>query len=115
MAFTYKIREFNSAEGQIIATIHDDASATVGTMAVDLPRDEGGLYLVGSALNDYIMGFIPADFYTEKAAIKAGVANASAITALLDPLPAEEEEEADVGDEAATIFIDARLTHHGLI
>jgi len=115
MAFTYKIREFSSAEGQIIVTVHDDASATVGTMAVDLPRDEGGLYLVGSALSDYIMGFIPADFYTEKEAIKAGVSNASAITALLEPLPAEEEEDEDVGEEGAQVIIDARLKHHGLI
>jgi len=113
MAFTYKIREFNTVAGTIVISVHNGADETVGGLNVDLPRDADGLYLVGTPLSDYIMGFIPADFYTRNEEVKAGVANASAITALLDPLPEEEE----VEDDAVTgnVYIDARLTHHGLI
>ena len=114
MAFTYKIRSFNTTEGSVACTVHNSAAETVGTINIDLPRDADGLYLVGTPLNDYIMGFIPIDFYTRSEEVKSGVSNASAITALVEALPEEEVEDVDT-NEPGNAFVDARLTHHGLI
>jgi hypothetical protein len=114
MAFTYKIRSFDATAGSVVISVHNDAAETIGGLNVDLPRDDAGLYLVGTPLNDYIMGFIPADWYQRSEEVKAGVANASAITALVEALPAEDpvvEEDAITGND----FIDLRLKHHSLI
>ena len=113
MAFTYKIRSFNETAGSVVISVHNDASETIGGLNVDLPRDEAGLYLVGTPLNDYIMGFIPADWYQRAEEVKAGVSNASAITALVEALPEEPVVEPDV--QTSEEFIDTRLKHHSLI
>jgi len=114
MAFSYKIRAFNQTLGSVQISVHNDANETIDNLNIDLPRDAEGLYLTGTPLNDYIMGFLPADFYTQKEQIKAGVANASAIEALVEALPSEEPD--DVSSEVENnTYIDNRLKHHGLI
>tara|TARA_R110000803_G_C11745339_1_gene291677 strand:- start:79 stop:435 length:357 start_codon:yes stop_codon:yes gene_type:complete len=118
MALSYKIRTFDTASGSILISVHNAGGTEVGAVNIDLPMDEGSLYLVGTPLDDYIKGFIPEGHFTRLDTVGGGVANASAITALLQPYPAvEAPSDEEIADQAeATIAaIDARLTHHSLI
>ncbi len=111
MALSHKIRTFDTGSGGILVSVHNEGGTEVGSLSIDLPMDEAGLYLVGDALTAYINSFIPEEHFTRLETVGGGIANASAITALLEPYPAEEEES---GASLETV-IDARLTHHSLI
>jgi hypothetical protein len=50
---------------------------------IDLPIDENGLYITGTALEDYIRGFIPVWHFERLEQIKVGIANATEIQALV--------------------------------
>ena len=123
MALSHKIRDFNETSGGILVSVHNSGGTEVGTVNIDLPMDEAGLYLVGDALTAYINSFIPEEHFTRLETVGGGVANASAITALLEPYPVPEvvqnitnAEGQILGDvNTYDILIDARLTHHSLI
>tara|TARA_R110002074_G_scaffold19759_1_gene62600 strand:- start:571 stop:924 length:354 start_codon:yes stop_codon:yes gene_type:complete len=117
MALSYKIRTFDTASGSILISVHNAGGTEVGAVNIDLPMDSDGLYLVGDALTAYITGFIPEGHFTRLDTVGGGVANASAITALLEAYPAVEVTEEEAADIAAGTnqAIDARLTHHSLI
>ena len=116
MALSYKIRTFDTATGDILISVHNTAGTEVGAYNIDLPMDDDGLYLVGTALSDYITAFIPVDNFTRIEKVGAGVANASAITALLEPYPEQDNTDAPLDDEEAfQAAIDLRLKHHKLI
>jgi len=117
MALSYKIRTFDIPSGNILISVHNSGGTEVGSLGIDLPMDGDGLYLVGTPLDDYIKGFIPEGHFDRLETIGGGIANASAITALLEPYPVverTEEEEAEAVTSQNTSF-DARLTHHSLI
>jgi len=117
MALSYKIRAFDTSSGGILISVHNTGGTEVGALNIDLPMDEAGLYLVGDALSAYITGFIPVSHFDRIETVGAGVANASAITALLEPYPevvVDEDSPLDE-DDAINKIIDDRLKDHSLI
>jgi DNA polymerase III sliding clamp (beta) subunit (PCNA family) len=82
----YKIISFDEASGSVVIRYREDASP----ISVNLPLDENGLYVTGEALDQYIRGFIPVEYFQRIDTIKAGVQNADAIKALVQPEPVQE-------------------------
>ena len=116
MALSYKIRAFDTSSGGILISVHNTGGTEVGALNIDLPMDEAGLYLVGDALSAYITGFIPVSHFDRIETVGAGVANASAITALLEPYPEVADEDSPLdSDDAINKIIDDRLKDHSLI
>jgi hypothetical protein len=82
----YKIIYFDEASGSVVIRYRDDAAP----INVNLPLDENNLYVTGEALDQYIKGFIPVEYFQRIDAIKAGVQNADAIKALVQPETVQE-------------------------
>ena len=106
MALTYKVRQFNTDIGSILVSVHDNSNAEVGRIVVDVPIDENNQYIVGDDLAAHIQTYIPEEHYTRIATTKAGISNASAITALIE---ADVVVEADAKDTAAVEAIEAAI------
>jgi hypothetical protein len=77
----YIIRKFDESFGQLIIQ-YDDV-----TFAYDIPIDENNNYLIGDALDEQIKLFLPVWHTERKEKIAAGVGNAEAIRALVEPYP----------------------------
>jgi hypothetical protein len=93
MSIEYKIRSFNQTTGSIVVEFMDFTPFNI-----DLPV-ENGLYPEGEALDAYIRGFLPVWVVERKQVIQAGVSNAEAIASLVEPLPAETNEEQAAREE----------------
>lgn len=83
MTETYKIIAFNEATAQITIRVGELAPTTV-----DLPIDEQGNLPTGELLTQYLAGFIPTWYFERQEKLAAGIANADAIAALVQPEPA---------------------------
>lgn len=81
----YVIRSFNAATGQI--TVEYDGK---WTYAIDLPVEDGA-FPVGDRLEEIIQGMAPVWLAERVASLAATPANADAIQALVQPLPAVEK------------------------
>ena len=93
MSTNYKIRSFNQTTGSIVVEFMD-----FPLFNVDLPV-ENGRYPEGEVLDTYIRGFLPIWVVERKQVIQAGISNAEAIAALVEPLPIETNEEQAVSEE----------------
>jgi hypothetical protein len=74
----YKITSFDEAAGQIVAEVDG-----FQPMAIDLPLVDGE-YLVGDALDTYVMGFFPTHAIDRLAVISKGVKNSAAIASMVE-------------------------------
>jgi hypothetical protein len=75
----YKIISFDASSGTIVVRYRDD----MAPINIDLQLDENGLYITGTALEEYIRGFIPVWHLERLDRLAAGVPNASEIQALV--------------------------------
>lgn len=91
---TYTIIKFDESAGQIVVRF----DASMAPVAIDLPV-ENGLYPTGEALDTYIKGFIPTWHIERINTVKAGIANAADIAALVTP----EEEDSFLQEQAAQL------------
>jgi hypothetical protein len=82
----YKIIDFNEVSGSALIRYREDAAP----INVNLPLDENNLYVTGEALDQYIKGFIPVEYFQRMDVLKSGVQNADAIKALVQPEPVQE-------------------------
>jgi hypothetical protein len=80
----YVIRKFDESFGQLVIEYGDV------TFAYDIPIDENNNYLVGEELDQQIKGLLPVWHIERKNKIEAGVGNADAIRALVQPYPEPE-------------------------
>lgn len=76
----YKIIAFDEAAAQITIRV-ENLQPTV----IDLPIDEQGNLPTGPLLDQYLSGFIPTWHFERQQKLAAGVANAGAIAALVEP------------------------------
>jgi hypothetical protein len=76
----YKIIAFDQATAQITIRV-ENLQPTV----IDLPIDEEGNLPTGPLLDQYLRGFIPTWYFDRQQKLAAGVANADAIAALVEP------------------------------
>lgn len=90
----YKIINFDKTIGSIVVEFAPD----MAPVAIDLPIGEDGNYITGSALDEYVQGFIPTWFIERKAKIAAGIPNEAEIEALVQA-PAPVVVEADLTTE----------------
>ena len=82
MTINYKIIAFDEAAGQVIIRVGD-----LPPTAVDLPIDNAGNLPTGEALTYYLSGFIPTWYFERQEKLAKGIANGSAISALVEPEP----------------------------
>jgi len=115
MALSHKIRYFDEASGNIEVSIHKADGTELGSMAVDLPMDADGKYLVGDALNAYITDFIPTEHYTRKETVGLGIANKDEVKAMIEAYPPSDDPMAEGEVDSVEDIVDKRLKHHGLI
>lgn len=76
----YKIVKFNKHDGQILIAYDPEFPP----IAIDVPINDG-LFMVGQELRDYIQGFIPVWHLERLRQLKAGIANAQEIEAMVEP------------------------------
>ena len=115
MALSHKIRFFDETSGNIEVSIHKADGTELGSMAVDLPMDADGKYVVGNALNEYIKDFIPNEPYPRKETVVAGISNKDEVKAMLEPYPPSDDPMAEGEVDSVEDIVDKRLKHHGLI
>jgi hypothetical protein len=115
MALGHKIRIFDEEDGNIQVSIHKEDGTELGLIAIDLPFDADGNYLVGDALNTYITEFIPNEHYTRKETVGAGISNKADVEAMVEAYPASDDPMAESETESIEEIIDKRLKHHSLI
>lgn len=78
---TYKIIDFNKAQGSVIVRFADN----MAPLNIDVPLTENGTYITGAELDEYIKGFIPTWHLDRINQIAAGVSNEAQIEALVQP------------------------------
>lgn len=115
MALSHKIRIFDEADGNIQVSIHKADGTELGLIAIDVPMDADGKYLVGDALNTYITEFIPTDHYTRKETVGAGISNKDEVKAMIQAYPKSDDPMADSEVDSVEDIVDKRLKHHKLI
>ena len=76
----YKIVKFNKQDGQVFI----EYDAEFPPIVIDVPIKDN-LFIVGQELHDYIQGFIPVWHLERLRQLKAGIANAQEIEALVQP------------------------------
>lgn len=115
MALSHKIRYFDETAGNIQVSIHKADGTELGAMAVDVPMDADGKYVVGDALNQYIKDFIPNEHYTRKETVVAGISNKDEVKAMIEAYPESDDPMAEGEVDSVEDIVDKRLKHHGLI
>lgn len=115
MALSHKIRYFDEASGNIEVSIHKSDGTELGSIAIDVPMDAEGKYVVGDALNTYITEFIPKDHYTRKETVGAGISNKDEVKAMIEAYPESDDPLAEGEVDSVEDIVDKRLKHHGLI
>jgi hypothetical protein len=78
---TYKIRQFDKTNGQILVEFE-----SLPIVAIDLPVVDGK-YPEGSELDSIIQGFFPSWIIERKQILSQGVSNEAYIESLVEPLP----------------------------
>jgi hypothetical protein len=78
----YQITAFNASTGSILVSYLHNGETFV-TYNVDIPLDENNNFIVGEALDTYISGMFPVATLARSQALKAGIANAAEIQALV--------------------------------
>lgn len=77
---TYKIIDFNKAQGSVIVRFADN----MAPLNIDVPLTENGTYITGAELDEYIKEFIPTWHLDRISQIAAGVSNEAEIESLVE-------------------------------
>lgn len=80
---TYKAISFDIVTGNL-TVVFDGANIPI---AVDVPIDETGNYIVGEALDAWISGFFPHSYVARTEQIKNGIPNIDVIRAMVPDTP----------------------------
>lgn len=95
---SYRIIKFNQSSGSIVVQYKKD-DAVIATYNFDIPIGDDGLYLVGDELHERLMSMMPTQWIARMDALKNGIANASVIEALVDPLPVPDPKPLPAGEQ----------------
>lgn len=104
---TYKVVQFDEFNGNI-TVLFDGVSTPI---TVDVPIDESGLYVTGSALDSWVEGFYPHVFAERSEKIRSGIPNADIIRSMVqvpeDATPASEDQQAAADNSAMWAQLEA--------